>query len=401
MITLLSKIFIKNRNDVNDVKVRESYGMLCGVVGIVLNALLSAAKITVGALTGAISIVADGINNVTDAGSSVITLFGFRLAAKPTDPKHPFGHGRMEYISGLIVAVMIIAVGAELAISSIETLISPPDLNINVASMAILGASVAVKLYMAFYNYAVAKKISSAAMKATGADSISDAVSTTAVLVCAIIAFFTNLSLDGYVGLLVSVFIIFSGVKSMIEIVNLLIGTAPDPELIEEIAEFVRQYPAVRGIHDLVIHSYGVGRTMITLHAEVDAKCDIMEAHDCIDNIEHDLGERFRCTAVIHMDPVVCDDPKLTLIRDSAENIVKAINPDFSIHDFRMNEGPTHTNVIFDLVLTHDALKNEKEIVKIVSDGVTALDPTYRCVINVDTPYIQSPTKESPRGRKK
>ena len=387
MITLLSKIFIKNRNDTSDVKVREKYGMLCGTVGIFLNALLSVAKIITGTLTGAISIVADGVNNVTDAGSSVITLFGFRLASKPTDPKHPFGHGRIEYISGLIVAVLIIVVGAELAVSSIETLINPEKIEINIAAMIILGVSVAVKLYMAFYNYAVAKKISSAAMKATGADSISDSVSTLAVLVCAIVAYFTDLSLDGYVGLLVSVFIIFSGIKSMIEIVNLLIGTAPDPALIKEIAEFVKQYPAVRGIHDLVVHSYGVGRTMITLHAEVDAKSNIMEAHDCIDNIEHDLAEKFRCSAVIHLDPVVTDDPKLNLIRDCSQNIVKSINPEFSIHDFRMNEGPTHPNVIFDLVLTHDAVKNEKEIVKIVSDGITNLDPSYRCVINVDIPY--------------
>lgn len=395
MITILSKIFIKNRNDVGDVKVREQYGLLCGIVGIILNALLSAAKITVGVLTGAISIIADGVNNVTDAGSSVITLFGFRLAAKPTDPKHPFGHGRMEYISGLIVSVLILAVGAELAISSVETLISPVDVKINVVSMAVLGASVAVKLYMSLYNYAVAKKISSAAMKATGADSISDAVSTTAVLVCAIIAYFSEVSLDGYVGLLVSAFIIFSGVKSMIEIVNLLIGTAPEPELIDEIAEFVKQYPAVRGIHDLVVHNYGVGRTMITLHAEVDAKSDIMEAHDCIDNIEQDLGKKFGCTAVIHMDPVVTDDPKLDLIRNSAENIVKSLNPDFSIHDFRMNEGSTHTNVIFDLVLTHDTLKDATEIVKIVANGVEALDPNYNCVINVDTPYVPAKTSRS------
>lgn len=386
MIKLLSKFFIKNREDLDNPTVRQNYGIMCGAVGIALNILLSAAKITMGFLTGSVSVLADGVNNVSDVGSSTITLLGFRISAKPVDKKHPFGHGRAEYIGGLIVAVAIILVGAELAISSIKSLVTPPEITFDVATLIILGASVVVKLYMAGYNYRYGKKLSSAALKATGADSISDAVSTTAVLVCALVCYFTKLSLDAYVGLLVSAFIVFSGVKSTMEIVNLLLGTAPDPKFIKEIVAFTKNYPAVRGVHDIVVHNYGVGRTMISMHAEVDANEDIMEAHDCIDNLEHDLGKKFRCIAVIHMDPVITDDPKVLLLKTAVENIVKSINPDFTIHDFRMNEGSTHTNVIFDVVLTFDAMKNEKEIVKIITDKISALNPTYNSVINVDYP---------------
>ncbi len=386
MIKLLSKFFIKNSEDLDNPTVRQNYGILCGAVGIALNILLSAAKITMGFLTGSVSVLADGVNNVSDVGSSTITLLGFRISAKPVDKKHPFGHGRAEYIGGLIVAVAIILVGAELAISSIKSLVTPPEITFDVATLIILGVSVVVKLYMAGYNYRYGKKLSSAALKATGADSISDAVSTTAVLVCALVCYFTKLSLDAYVGLLVSAFIVFSGVKSTMEIVNLLLGTAPDPKFIKEIVAFTKNYPAVRGVHDIVVHNYGVGRTMISMHAEVDANEDIMEAHDCIDNLEHDLGKKFRCIAVIHMDPVITDDPKVLLLKTAVENIVKSINPDFTIHDFRMNEGSTHTNVIFDVVLTFDAMKNEKEIVKIITDKISALNPTYNSVINVDYP---------------
>ncbi len=389
MIKLLSKLFIKNRENVGDPTVRRNYGVLCGAVGIVLNLLLSAAKITMGLITGSVSVLADGVNNVSDAGSSTITLLGFRISAKPVDKEHPFGHGRAEYIGGLIVAVAIILVGAELAISSVKSLITPPEITFDLVTLIILGVSVAVKLYMAGYNYIYGKKLSSAALKATGADSVSDAVSTTAVLICALVCYFTGLSLDAYVGLLVSAFIIFSGVKSTLEIVNLLLGTAPDPNFVKEIIAFTKNYPLVRGVHDIVVHSYGVGRTMISLHAEVDAKEDVMEAHDCIDNLEHDLGKKFNCIAVIHMDPVITDDPKVILLKTAVKNIVQSVNPEYSIHDFRMNEGSTHTNVIFDLVLTFDSMKNEKEIVKIITDKVCALNPKYNCVINVDYPLAQ------------
>lgn len=386
MITLLSKFFIKS-DDVKDGKTREKYGLLCGIVGIILNIIISAAKIAIGIITGAISIVADGLNNVSDAGSSIIGMVGLKLSNKPIDKKHPFGHGRMEYISAFIVAILIIVVGVELAITSIENIITPIKVDINVLSVIILSASVLIKLYMFCYNYKIGKKINSSAMRATAMDSISDAVSTLAVLCCALIAYFTKVSLDAYAGLLVSLFILFTGIKTVKETINILIGEAPDPSFVREIVETVKQYPIVCGIHDLVVHNYGVGRCMITLHVEVSATCDIMHAHDSIDNIEKELSEKFNCNAVIHMDPVLIDDPRTNQLHDAVKNIVRDINPNLSIHDFRMNEGPTHTNIIFDVVIPHELKNNETEIIDTISYKITSLSPTYNSVINVDYPF--------------
>lgn len=387
MITLLSRIFIKT-DDVKSDGIREKYGLLCGILGIVLNVIISASKIAIGIITGAISIVADGLNNVSDAGSSIIGMVGLKLSNKPIDKKHPFGHGRLEYISAFIVAILIIVVGVELAITSVENIITPIKVDINILSVIILAASVLIKLYMFFYNYKIGKKINSSAMRATAMDSISDAVSTSAVLCCALITYFTDVSLDAYAGLLVSIFILFTGIKTVKETINLLIGEAPDPSFVKEIVETVKQYPIVHGIHDLVVHNYGVGRSMITLHVEVPATCNIMEAHDSIDNIENELSAKFHCNAVIHMDPVLIDDPRTNQLRDAVKNIVHDISPDLSIHDFRMNEGPTHTNIIFDIVIPHEIKNNETEILNMISEKITSLSPTYNCVINVDYPFV-------------
>ena len=388
MISFLSKIFIKNRNSFKEPRVREKYGVLCGIVGIILNALISAGKIAVGIITGSISILADGLNNVSDAGSSVIGMVGIKLSNKPFDSKHPFGHGRMEYISGFIVAVLIIVVGVELAISSVKNIITPTDVDINIISMIILSVSILVKLYMFLYNFRIGKKIDSSAMKATAMDSVCDAASTFAVLVCSVITFFTGIVLDAYAGLLVSLFIVFTGTKTVIETINLLIGEAPDKEFVKEIADFVKSFPIVRGIHDLVIHNYGVGRSMITLHVEIPLNSNIMEAHDCIDNIEHELTKKFRCHAVIHMDPIYTDEPYANQIREAVTNIVKSVNPVFDIHDFRMNEGSTHTNIIFDLVIPHELENDVTEIKTVISDKIKAVNPTYNCVIDIDFPFV-------------
>jgi cation diffusion facilitator family transporter len=388
MVTLLAKIFIKNK-DVTDNGVRAKYGVLTGCVGIILNLIISAGKIVAGILTGAISIIADGLNNVSDAGSSIITMIGFKLSNKPIDSQHPFGHGRIEYVSGLIVSMLILVVGAELAINSVKTIITPAEVDISIMSVIILGVSIAVKLYMFSYNYFIGKKINSEALRATALDSISDVMATAAVLVCSLITYYTGVVLDSYAGLLVSCFIIFTGSKSIRGIVNLLIGAAPDPAFIKAIAKTVSAYPIVRGMHDLVIHNYGVGRSMITLHVEVPADCNIMEAHDSIDNIEQELQKKFKCHAVIHMDPVLTDDPYVNQIKTAVKNIILSINPNFSIHDFRMNQGPTHTNLIFDLVITHDTQNTADEIKSLISDKIKELDPSYNCVINIDLPYAQ------------
>lgn len=387
MVTLLSKIFIKNRTDYQDEKVRESYGLITGALGIALNILVSVAKIVIGIITGAISILADGLNNMSDAGSSIISMVGFKLSNKPVDSKHPFGHGRIEYVSGLIVAVIVVVVGIELIISSIQNIVTPKEVNISVLSMCILAFSIVVKLYMFFYNYVFAKKINSLSMKATAMDSIGDAISTSAVLICSIVTYFTGLILDPYAGILVGLFILITGGKTLAEIVNRLIGEAPDKKLVAEITAFVLNYPIVRGIHDLVVHNYGEGRKMISLHVEIPSDSDIMEAHDVIDNIEHDLSQKFRCHALIHMDPVKTDDPHVNELKGVVTGVVSSINPEFTIHDFRMNEGPTHTNLIFDLVVPPENIKHADEIVKTVAARVREVNATYNCVINVDIKY--------------
>ena len=387
MVTLLSKIFIKNRTDYQDEKVRESYGLITGALGIALNILVSVAKIVIGIITGAISILADGLNNMSDAGSSIISMVGFKLSNKPVDSKHPFGHGRIEYVSGLIVAVIVVVVGIELIISSIQNIVTPKEVNISVLSMCILAFSIVVKLYMFFYNYVFAKKINSLSMKATAMDSIGDAISTSAVLICSIVTYLTGLVLDPYAGILVGLFILITGGKTLAEIVNRLIGEAPDKKLVAEITAFVLNYPIVRGIHDLVVHNYGEGRKMISLHVEIPSDSDIMEAHDVIDNIEHDLSQKFRCHALIHMDPVKTDDPHVNELKGVVTGVVSSINPEFTIHDFRMNEGPTHTNLIFDLVVPPENIKRADEIVKTVAARVREVNATYNCVINVDIKY--------------
>ncbi len=387
MIWLLSKWFIKDRENVQDNYVREQYGRLTGIVGILLNLLISAAKITFGILTGALAVLADGINNVTDAGSSIITMVSFRLANKPEDGKHPFGHGRIEYVCSLIVALIVVVVGAELAIQSIETLIAPGEVALNVATLIILGASVLVKVYMFAYNYIYARKINSLGMKATAMDSLCDAVSTGVVLLCSGITYGTGVVLDGYAGLAVACFIVFTGCRSAWEVVQRLIGEAPDAAFVTAIADYVRGFGVVKGIHDLVVHNYGEGRCMISLHVEVDAHGDIMSIHDEIDNIEHGLQQQFKCHAVIHMDPILADDEYTRGIRAQVEEVVKNIDAAFTIHDFRMNQGPTHTNLIFDVVITAEKAKQAEHIKQTIADQIKEIDEKYCCVIDIDLPY--------------
>ncbi|MGN1094926.1 MAG: cation diffusion facilitator family transporter, partial [Eubacteriales bacterium] len=351
MITLISKIFINNRENTDLPEVRGAYGKMCGIVGIILNIILFASKLTAGMISGAISITADAFNNLSDAGSSVITLLGFRMAGQKPDRDHPFGHGRIEYVSGLIVSMLIIIVGFELGKSSVEKIISPEAVEFSIIAVVILAASVLVKAYMAFYNFKIGKKISSAAMKATGTDSLSDCVATGTVLVCLLISHFFNVNIDAYCGLAVAAFIIFSGLRSAKETIDPLLGTPPTKELIGKISEIVYSYGEVKGIHDLIVHDYGPGRLMISLHAEVPSDADMLATHDMIDNIEKELREKLNCDAVIHMDPIVTDDGVTCEIRKKISELVKCIDRRMTIHDFRMVSGPTHTNVIFDVVV--------------------------------------------------
>lgn len=388
MIGLLSRWFIRDRDNVTDPRVRRAYGQLCGLVGIGLNLLLFAGKLFAGAVSGSVAITADAFNNLSDAGSSVVTLLGFRLAGRKPDPEHPFGHGRMEYISGLAVAGLILLMGVELGKSSLKKILSPEEIVSSPLVLAILAVSVAVKLYMFYYNRSIGKKIKSAAMSATATDSLSDAVSTTAVLIATLVGQFTGLNIDGWVGLLVALFILFSAYKAAKETLSPLLGQTPDPEFVEHIEQIVLSYPEVLNIHDLIVHDYGPGRMMISLHAEVSADGDLLQLHDVIDNAEHRLKKELGCMAVIHMDPIITNDAHTDALRMAVAEKVKSIDPRLTIHDFRTVSGPTHTNLIFDVVVPYDVKLTADEVRRRIGALVKELDENYFAVVQVDNSYV-------------
>lgn len=388
MISILARIFIKNRQNTESNDVRTAYGTLCGIMGIIFNIILFGIKLLAGIITGAISVVSDAFNNLTDAASSIITLLGFRIANQKADKDHPFGHGRIEYVSGLIVSMLIILVGFELGKGSVEKILHPEKVDFSVVALIILCVSILVKTYMAIYNFSIGKKISSAAMRATATDSLCDCIATGAVLICLLISKFTGINLDAYCGLLVSAFILFSGIRAAKETVDPLLGTPPSGELIERISEIVYSYEGVAGIHDLVVHDYGPGRTMISLHAEVSSDVDILVTHDMIDEIEMQLREELNCDAVIHMDPIVTDDEKVLETREKITALITCIDHSLSIHDFRMVEGPTHTNVIFDVVVPYTVKKSDREIREDINTIIKTIDKSYNAVINIDKSYV-------------
>lgn len=387
MISILSRIFIKNHADTSDPGVRRAYGVLCGAVGIFLNVLLFAAKYLAGTLTGSIAIVADAFNNLSDAGSSIITLLGFKLAAKKPDRDHPYGHGRFECIAGLVVSFVILMMGFDLAKSSVTKIFHPEAVDFSILSICILIGSILVKLYMSLYNRAVGKRINSAAVLATATDSISDVCATTMVLAATLIARFTGVNIDGWAGAIVSLVILWAGYNAAKDTIDPLLGQAPDPEFVQRIADIVNRYPEVVGIHDLAVHDYGAGRVMISLHAEVPSSGDIMALHDVIDTIERDLQDELNCSAVIHMDPISTDDALITSTRELLKNrIHEAISPDVSIHDFRMVPGPTHTNVIFDAVVPYEFPQSDEQVREEISRLVRALEGDYFAVVTIDHP---------------
>ena len=388
MISLLAKWLIPNREQVEDGAVRRAWGALCGFVGIGLNILLFAGKLAAGTLSGSIAITADAFNNLSDAGSSVVTLLGFRLAGKKPDAGHPFGHGRLEYVSGLIVAGLILLMGAELAKSSVDKILHPEAVTFSWLAAGILLASIGVKLYMYLYNRAVGKKIKSAAMSATAADSLSDTAATSAVLLAMVIGKLTNVQLDGWVGLVVALFILWSAVQAARDTISPLLGQAPDSMLVKEIESLVMAHDTVVGIHDLVVHDYGPGRCIISLHAEVPADRQVLELHDVIDNIEEELAQKLHCEAVIHMDPVVVGDPTVTALHQQVAALVKTIDPRITIHDFRMVPGQTHTNLIFDAVIPFDERLTRQQVADRIRQMVSEMEGDYRAVVKVENSYV-------------
>ena len=388
MIHLLSVLFIKDRRNYSSPQVRQAYGTLCGAAGIGLNLLLFLGKWIAGTLSHSIAITADAFNNLSDAGSSIITLIGFRISGQKPDQEHPFGHGRMEYISGLLVSVAILIMGFELVKSSVEKIIHPDAIDSSPVILGILAASILVKLYMFYYNRSISAKIDSAAMKATAMDSLSDTVSTALVLAATVISQLTGLLLDGWFGVLVGIFILYTGGSTLKETMDLLLGQPPKKEFLKEIRKIVISHPLVYDIHDLIVHDYGPGRLMISLHAEVDAQGDIQAIHEQIDHIEHELQEKLHCSATIHMDPIVTNDAEVLEMKEKVKQIVRDFDSTLSIHDFRMVRGNTRTNLIFDISVPSGSKLTDNEIVNELKSRIHQyLGGKYFAVIQIDHEY--------------
>lgn len=387
MIRLLSRLFIKDRDNMKRPEVRQAYGVLCSSLGIALNFLLFAGKFLAGTLSGSIAITADAFNNLSDAGASVITLVGFRLASQKPDPEHPFGHGRMEYVSGLVVAMLILLMGFELVKSAVERILAPALLTVTPLILVILAVSVLVKVYMAIYNYRYGKKLDSAGMKATATDSLSDAAATAAVLICTVISHFTQVSLDGYCGLVVGALVFWAGIRAAKETIDPLLGQAPDPALVERIKAEVMTDPDIIGVHDLIVHNYGPGRMLISLHAEVPSDGDILVLHDKIDLIEHRLRDSLQCSAVIHMDPVSVGDTETQQQKAQVEEYLASIDDRLTLHDFRIVKGPTHTNLIFDVSVPFRFPLSDRQLVQEITRMIQADNPNFFAVIEVDKQY--------------
>lgn len=386
MISILAKMFIKNTDDTADPSVRQAYGILCGGVGIGFNIFLFLIKFIAGQISGSIAITADAFNNLSDAGSSVITLVGFKMAGQKPDSDHPFGHGRIEYISGLLVSVIILMMGAELFKSSLNKILHPEPVEAGWLVIGILVVSIAVKLYMYFYNRSVSRKIDSAAMLATAKDSISDSISTMVVLFTTFLAFWTDVQIDGWCGILVALFVLWTGYGAMKDTVSPLLGQPPEPEFVDRVEEIIEEYKeqGVLGLHDLVVHNYGPGRVMLSVHVEVPANGDILILHDMIDRIEHRLASELGCSAVIHMDPVCVNDEETNLLKEKVAKIIEGMEGNVKFHDFRMVHGPTHTNLIFDVAVPYDYVMADNEIVTYIREKIHELDENYNAVIDVD-----------------
>ena len=389
MFWLLSKIFIKNTKDYQDATTRGGYGVLSGILGICLNILLFGFKLFAGIICGAVSITADAFNNLTDAGSSIISLIGVKKANKHADEDHPFGHGRVEYIAGLLVAVLIIFVAYELLTSSVKKIITPSPIKWDIVVIVILSVSVAIKLYMFLYNYVTSKKINSLVLKATAFDSISDCISTAVVLIGIILAPFIPFEIDGYIGVLVAIFILITGLKSLKETANELVGSKPDKEFVENIKTFVLNFDErVLGLHDLIIHNYGINNTLISLHCEVDSEGDINRLHEMIDLLENALHKEFNCLTTIHMDPIVTNCEKTNQTKQQVEEKIKEINPLFSIHDFRMTDGEDHINLIFDVAVPTDIKENFTDLEKTILEKVKEINSKFLIVIKIEHSFV-------------
>ena len=388
MTNLLYKLFIKDYIKTKDPAVRERYGKLAGLVGILTNLSICLLKIGIGLVQNSIAIIADGINNLSDAASSVITLVGFKLAAMPEDEGHPYGHARIEYLTGMIVSMIIVFVGFQLVLASVDKILHPEPMEFNGITVGILVFSILVKLWQSRFYRTTSRTIHSVALKASSADSRNDVLATSVVLVSLAIGHFSGFQVDGIMGCVVALFIIWSGIALLRETSNPLLGESPDEDLVHSIKEAALSYGGVLGIHDLVVHNYGPGKIFASIHIEVDAKSDIMVSHDLVDNIERELSEKLHIHLVAHMDPVLINDPATEKLNRDIENAIADLDGVESIHDLRIVPGPTHTNIIFDVVLSPVCQTREGEITKIIEGAVKKIDPTYFVVITFDKSYL-------------
>lgn len=386
---LLIRIFVKDHENTDDPRVRERYGKFAGVVGIVSNLILCIMKILIGLVSRSIAIIADGINNLADASSSIITLVGFKLASQPEDEDHPYGHARIEYLTGLFISIVIIVIGLQLLRTSIDKIMHPDPLEFSCLTIIILVAAILIKLWQSLFNRSIGRKIRSVTLMATAADSRNDVISTSAVLISVIVGKFTGIQIDGYMGSLVALFIIWSGIQLVRETTSPLLGEAPDQELVDSIAEIVKKEPGVLGIHDLMVHNYGPGKIFASMHIEVDADGDLMESHDMIDNIEKRIKDELHVEFVVHMDPVKTDDPLITKMKKIIADALLPLDGVDNIHDFRIVPGPTHTNIIFDVVLAADCSLSEKEITGIAAEAARSVDNDFYVVITFDHAYTR------------
>lgn len=384
MTSLLTRLFIRNRDAVQDPAVRRAYGVMTGAVGIVANILLAALKLLAGALSGSISITADAVNNLSDAGSQLISLISFRISAKPADRDHPFGHARIEYVASMIVSFLVLLVGVELLRGSVRKIRAPEPIDFRPVVLIILLVSVAVKLWLFFFNRKIGKKIDSTVIRATGTDSLSDAAATSAVLISALISHFTGFDTDAYMGILVAVIILIAGVKILNETKNSILGGAPDPKVVADILALAREYPAVLGVHDLMVHSYGAGNTIASFHAEVDGAQDIFVTHDAIDMLEKEIYSRLGIRATVHMDPIVTDNEKIDAMRAEVLGCVRSVDERLDIHDFRCVDGVTHTNLIFDVTVPFEVKMSDGDVREAINSAVSRLNPNYFTVITID-----------------
>ncbi len=388
MTKLLTKLFVKNSNEFDNPDVRAGYGNMSGAVGIFLNLCLFGAKLIAGIFSASVSVIADAFNNLSDAGSSVVTFLGFKLAGRPADKEHPFGHGRYEYVAGLGISVVILLVGIELIKSSAEKIVKPEsDTEISAFSLCILIISVAVKLWMFFFNKSLYKKINSSALRATALDSLTDCIATTVVIMGLGISYYTEINIDGWLGIAVAIFIIFTGISTFRESLSPLLGNAPDAEFVDGIRETVLNDEMVVGIHDLIVHDYGPGRRIISLHAEVPCDQDIIKAHDAIDLVEKTLERKYNCLATIHMDPIALNDRYVNELKYNIAEKVAEVDENLSIHDFRVVKGETHTNVVFDLVVPYKFRFNNNIVRELVSQKVNELDPTLIPVMHIEKSF--------------